>query len=61
MAEWSFDGDVDLDFAPTGLRWRLVCPSSKVLDEHGLRARQDEFSVPARQSDKLQDIAGLKS
>jgi two-component sensor histidine kinase len=37
MAESSLDGDVDLDFAPTGLRWRLVCPSSKVLDEYVLR------------------------
>jgi two-component sensor histidine kinase len=41
MAEASFDGDVDLDFAPTGLRWRLVCPSSKVLDELANRVRED--------------------
>ncbi|MBO0752680.1 MAG: HAMP domain-containing protein, partial [Bradyrhizobiaceae bacterium] len=38
MAESSFDGEVDLDFAATGLRWRLACPSSKVLDEYALRA-----------------------
>jgi two-component sensor histidine kinase len=38
MAESSLDGDVDLDFAPTGLRWHLVCPSSKVLDEFVHRA-----------------------
>jgi HAMP domain-containing protein/two-component sensor histidine kinase len=31
MAESSLDGDVDLEFAPTGLRWHLICPSSKVL------------------------------
>jgi two-component sensor histidine kinase len=39
MAESSLDGDVDLDFAPTGLRWRLVCPSSKALDEFAPRVR----------------------
>jgi hypothetical protein len=41
MAESSLDGDVDLDFARTGLRWHLVCPSSKVLDEFVHRARED--------------------
>jgi len=41
MAESSLDGDVDLDFAPTGLRWRLVCPSSKVLDEFANLVRED--------------------
>jgi two-component sensor histidine kinase len=33
MAESSLDGDVDLDFAPAGLRWRVVCPSSNVLEK----------------------------
>jgi two-component sensor histidine kinase len=33
MAESSLDGDVDFDFAPTGLRWRAVCPASSVLDK----------------------------
>jgi len=41
MAESSLDGDVDLDFAPAGLRWHLVCPSSKVLDQFVHRARED--------------------
>jgi hypothetical protein len=41
MAESSLDGDVGLEFAPTGLRWRLVCPSSKILDEFVHRARED--------------------
>src|SRR5262249_60627089 len=40
MAESSLDGDVDLDFAPTGLRWHLVCPSSKVLHEFANRLRE---------------------
>jgi two-component sensor histidine kinase len=33
MAESSLDGDVDLDFAPEGLCWRVACPSSKVLEK----------------------------
>jgi two-component sensor histidine kinase len=33
MAESNLDGEVDLDFAPTGLRWRMACPSSKVLEK----------------------------
>jgi two-component sensor histidine kinase len=33
MAETSLDGDVNLDFAPAGLRWRVVCPSRKVLEK----------------------------
>jgi two-component sensor histidine kinase len=41
MAESSLDGDVDLDFPATGLRWHLVCPSSKVLDEFASRVRED--------------------
>jgi two-component sensor histidine kinase/CheY-like chemotaxis protein len=32
MAESNLDGEVDVDFAPAGLRWRVVCPASKVLD-----------------------------
>jgi PAS domain S-box-containing protein len=33
MAESSFDGDVDLDFTPAGLRWRATCPAANVLDK----------------------------
>jgi two-component sensor histidine kinase/CheY-like chemotaxis protein len=33
MAESSLGGEVDLDFSRTGLRWRLVCPSLKVLEK----------------------------
>jgi two-component sensor histidine kinase len=40
MAEASLDGKVDLDFAPGGLRWQVVCPSSKVLEKF---ARHDEM------------------
>jgi len=32
MAEYSVDGAVDLDYAPSGLTWRLTCPAKSVLD-----------------------------
>ena len=33
MAELSLDGEVQLDFAPSGLIWRLACPATKILDD----------------------------
>jgi len=33
MAELSLDGQVQLDFAPSGLIWRLVCSTSGILDD----------------------------
>ncbi len=35
MAERSVDGKVDLDYAPSGLTWRLTCPVAKVLESNG--------------------------
>jgi PAS domain S-box-containing protein len=32
MAERSVDGVVDLDYAPSGLTWRLVCPAANALE-----------------------------
>jgi hypothetical protein len=32
MAKWSVDGEVDLDYAPSGLIWRLTCPAANALD-----------------------------
>jgi PAS domain S-box-containing protein len=37
MAERSLDGKVDLDYAPSGVTWRLTCPAAKAL-EHRQRA-----------------------
>jgi two-component sensor histidine kinase len=31
MAELSLDGDVEFDYAPSGLTWRLTCPMTKIL------------------------------
>jgi two-component sensor histidine kinase len=35
MAERSVDGKVDLDYAPSGLTWRLTGPVAKVLESNG--------------------------
>jgi PAS domain S-box-containing protein len=32
MAERSVDGTVDLDYAPSGLAWRLTCPAANALE-----------------------------
>jgi PAS domain S-box-containing protein len=32
MAERSVDGKVDLEYAPSGLTWRLTCPAAKALE-----------------------------
>jgi hypothetical protein len=32
MAERSVDGAVDLDYAPSGVTWRLTCPTAKALE-----------------------------
>jgi two-component sensor histidine kinase len=34
MAERSVDGTVDLDYASSGLTWRLTCPAASVLEPH---------------------------
>jgi two-component sensor histidine kinase/CheY-like chemotaxis protein len=44
MAESSLEGDVNLEFAPGGLRWRMVCPSSRVLESGG-RDRPESGTV----------------
>jgi PAS domain S-box-containing protein len=35
MAEGSVDGKVDLDYAPSGLTWRLTCPAANALEPWG--------------------------
>jgi two-component sensor histidine kinase len=32
MAEHSVDGTVDLDYAPSGMTWRLTCPAANALE-----------------------------
>jgi two-component sensor histidine kinase/CheY-like chemotaxis protein len=45
MAESSLDGDVELDFAPAGLRWRVVCPASKVLEKFAHRGEREQLQA----------------
>jgi two-component sensor histidine kinase/CheY-like chemotaxis protein len=42
LAESGLDGDIDLDFPPTGLRWRAACPLSKVLEKSAHRGRESD-------------------
>jgi hypothetical protein len=32
MTERSVDGTVDLDYAPSGVTWRLTCPAANALE-----------------------------
>jgi two-component sensor histidine kinase len=32
MAERSVDGKVELEYAPSGVKWRLTCPAVKALE-----------------------------
>jgi PAS domain S-box-containing protein len=40
MAERSMDGTVELDFAPSGLTWRLTCPAANALERGERVARR---------------------
>jgi len=35
MAERSLEGNVDLDYAPSGATWRLTCPAANAVDPSG--------------------------
>jgi hypothetical protein len=35
MAERSLEGKVDLDYAASGVTWRLICPAANVLEPNG--------------------------
>jgi two-component sensor histidine kinase len=39
MAERSVDGKVDLDYAPSGVTWRLTCPAENALEPEGVCGR----------------------
>jgi two-component sensor histidine kinase len=40
MAARSVDGEVQLDYAPSGMTWRLTCPAANALErEQNLRGR----------------------
>jgi two-component sensor histidine kinase len=37
MAKRTVDGEVELDYAPSGLTWRLTCPAANALELLGDR------------------------
>lgn len=41
MAELSLDGQVRLDYAPSGLSWRLVCAAQSILDDANVKSIDD--------------------
>ena len=41
MAELSLDGQVQIDYAPSGLSWRLMCPTQRILDDAGVKSTDD--------------------
>jgi two-component sensor histidine kinase len=55
MAERSVDGTVDLDFAPSGLTWRLTCPATNALESW----EREQVSGEAKIAPPL-DVRALK-
>jgi PAS domain S-box-containing protein len=41
MAELSFDAEVQLDYPPSGLSWRLTSPTQSILDDAGVKSTDD--------------------
>jgi two-component sensor histidine kinase len=49
MAERSVDGRVELDYAPSGVTWRLICPAANALEARervGPSRRADDGNAP---------------
>jgi hypothetical protein len=42
MVERSVDGRIDLDYAPSGLTWRLTCPAANALEPWEREQNSDE-------------------
>jgi hypothetical protein len=36
MAKRTVDGEVQLDYAPSGLTWHLTCPAANALERRGI-------------------------
>jgi hypothetical protein len=58
MAERSVDGKVDLDYAPSGLTWRLTCPAANALEAQereqisGEREDRNDGATGKRRADR---------
>jgi hypothetical protein len=53
MAERSVAGEVQLDYAPSGLTWRLTCPAVNVLEPRGGEQTSDEGDEGENQTGKV--------
>ncbi|HKD27927.1 MAG TPA: PAS domain S-box protein [Xanthobacteraceae bacterium] len=51
MAEHSVDGTVDLDYASSGVTWRLICPAANALEP---AEREQEVALTTRLAKKLE-------
>jgi PAS domain S-box-containing protein len=47
MAERSISGTVNLDYAPSGVTWRLTCPAANILESERAGGRQPSTDPPA--------------
>jgi PAS domain S-box-containing protein len=47
MAERSVDGTVDLDYAPSGVTWRLTCPTANAMERNTLPEDLEPSRRPA--------------
>jgi hypothetical protein len=42
MAKRTVDGEVELDYAPSGLTWRLTCPAANALERTNILYKNSE-------------------
>jgi PAS domain S-box-containing protein len=59
MTERSVDGTVDLDYAPSGVTWRLTCPSASALEpwEREQNSAKEKIELTARVSGQRRTTA----
>jgi two-component sensor histidine kinase len=48
MTERSVDGKVDIDYAPSGLTWRLICPAANALEPQEREQISTEMEIEPR-------------
>jgi two-component sensor histidine kinase len=46
MVKQTVNGEVQLDYAPSGLVWRLTCPAANALDRNALRKNSEPSTRP---------------
>jgi hypothetical protein len=56
MAEHSVDGTVDLDYASSGLTWRLSCPAANALEPADACSQTDRELEANEEQDSLERV-----